>query len=89
MSKFGKFTVAAVLCLVMTLALLTTGAFARSANHSLASQTAHTTAATVTTQASWWGGGWGGLGLWGLGWGGFGGWWGGFGGCGCCGGFWW
>ena len=85
MLKIGKFAVAAVLCLVMTLALLTTGAFAQSATQSAVSQASHTATVTVNAHPSWWWrhwgfGGWGGL---------WGGWFGGLGGCGCCGGFWW
>lgn len=79
MLKVGKFAIAAILCLVLTMVLLTTGAFAQSANHAAVVQAAHT---AVSAHASWWWGGWGWrFPFWGWGgWGGWGGWWGG---CGC------
>lgn len=87
MSKLGKFVVALALCLMMSLALFTTS-FAQSANHQVASNTAHTAVATTARWGGGWGWGGGGWG-WGGGWGGGWGWGGGCCSCWCgCGGGW-
>ncbi|HLI69826.1 MAG TPA: hypothetical protein VKV19_08715 [Ktedonobacteraceae bacterium] len=59
MSKIGKFTVALALGLFMSLALLTTGSFAQSANSHVANTPAHTTVAHAARWGGWW---WGGCG---------------------------
>jgi uncharacterized membrane protein len=71
MMQTRRIVVAALLCLVMTLALFTTGAFAQSAHTSVSGKAA--AAQTVIVHASV------AESSWGFGWGGFGG----FDGCGC------